>query len=461
MLLALRARRIAGTLAVAAVIVALAVPAGPAVMAAAPDVREVSPAGISIDGSRSDWDSPSADYLADMYEAGKPDNPVLSKLYARYDCATQTMYVLVVTTTGWKILPSDADNYVKIGQTDKRVDGSDGPGSTPPAFAYVANTAWEASFQLDPGTYAGDANGLNVHAEVVPDTRASTSAVAGRRLDVVIDCAAPATPTPTVAPTATPTVAPTATPTVAPTSTPTTAPTSTPTATATLTPTSTPTGTPAPTSTPTTAPTGTVGPTATATATAAPTGTLAPAGDPPLIVAKVNDQGTSTTEDDRITGGATFELRVDDGDGRYEPADDDAPVIATDVAPRGFAVFHPPGPGDYWITEIDPPNGLDVAPPQSVTYTTNVEACGVLGDRRTCVPDDDGIGGFTVVAVMDSPTGGSLPAGATAPPTDTVAPTDTSPDASFWMVVGASVVGTLVGVIYLGRRATHRRDGAA
>ena len=444
MLRALRARRIAGTLAIAATIVAIAVPAGPTVMAAAPDVREVTPAGISIDGSRSDWDSPSGDYLADMYEAGKPDKPVLSKLYARYDCATQTMYVLVVTTTGWKILPSNADNYVKIGQTDKRVDGNDGPGSTPPAFAYVANTAWEASFQLDPGTYAGDANGLNVHAEVVPDTRASTSAVASRRLDVVIDCTASATPTPTVAPTSTPTVAPTATPTVAPTSTPTAAPTSTPTATATV--------------TPTTTPTGTVGPTATATATAAPTGTLAPAGDPPLIVAKVNDQGTSTTEDDRITGGATFELRADDGDGRYEPSGDDAPVIATDAATRGFAVFDPPGPGEYWITEIDPPTGLDVAPPQLVTYTTSIEACGVLGDHRTCVPDDDGVGGFTVVAVMDSPAGGSLPAGATAPPTDTVAPTDTPPDASFWMVVGASVIGTLVAVIYLGRRATERRD---
>ena len=39
---------------------------GHAVRAAAPNVREVTPAGISIDGSRSDWDSPNADYLANM-----------------------------------------------------------------------------------------------------------------------------------------------------------------------------------------------------------------------------------------------------------------------------------------------------------------------------------------------------------------------------------------------------------
>ena len=463
MLRRVRARRMGGTFAVAAVLLSLAVPAGRTVLAAAPDVREVAPADISIDGSRSDWDSLGSDYLADMYEAGNPAKRVLSKLYARYDCATQTMYVLVITTTGWKILPSNADNYVKIGQADKRVDGNDGPGPTPPAFGYVANTAWEASFQLDPGTHTGDANGLNVHAEVVPDTQASTSAVAGRRLDVVIDCTPTPTPTPTAAPTATPTVPPTSTPTSTPTGTPaptsTVAPTSTPTSTPTGTPalTSTPTGTPAPTATPT----GTVGPTATATTTPTPTGTFAPAGDPPLIAVKVNDQGTSTVEDDRITGGATFELRADDGDGRYEPNGDDARVIDTAVAPRGFAVFDPPGPGDYWITETDSPSGLDVAPPQLVTYTTSVEACGVLGDLRKCVPDDDGVGGFTVVAVMDSPTGGSLPAGATTPPTDTTTPGDTSSTALLWMAFGVSVIGTLVAVISLGRRATKRRDRSA
>ena len=437
---------------------------GHAVRAAAPNVREVTPAGISIDGSRSDWDSPNADYLANMYEAGNAAKPVLSKLYARYDCATETMYVEVVTTTGWKILPSNVDNYVKIGQTDKRVDGNDGPGSTPPAFAYIGSNAWEASFQLDPGTYAGDANGLNVHAEVVPDTRASTSAVAGRRLDIVIDCSAPPTPTP--APTATPTSTPAPTATAAPTATP----TSTPAPTATSTATAAPTGTPAPTatataaptatSTATAAPTGTPAPTATATATPAPTstptpaptGTAAPAGDPPLIAVKVNDQGTSTIDDDRITGGAVFELRTDNGDGRYEPDGDDAPVIETVDAPRGFAVFDPPGPGDYWITEASPPGGLDVAPPQLVTYTTDGENCGVIGDRRTCVADDDGNGGFTIVAVLDSPTGGSLPAGATAPATDTSPAPRRSPDGSGWIVVLVTLVALSGGVVSVARR---------
>jgi hypothetical protein len=109
--------------------------------AAAPDVREVTPAGIVINGSAADWDSPSQDFLADMFEAGDPTKRVLARVYGRYDCATETFYVLVRTVTGWKVLPSDNDNYVKLGQTQKLVDGSDTPNSTPPDFAYIGATA--------------------------------------------------------------------------------------------------------------------------------------------------------------------------------------------------------------------------------------------------------------------------------------------------------------------------------
>ena len=139
------------------------------VLAAAPNVREVTPAGITIDGSRADWDDPSADFLADMYEAGKPDHPILAKLYGRYDCASRTFYVHITTVSGWVVIPSDPDNYVKQGQTDKLVDGDDGPGP-PPAFAYISKDGWEASFAFAPGTYTGEA-GLNVHALVAPEER--------------------------------------------------------------------------------------------------------------------------------------------------------------------------------------------------------------------------------------------------------------------------------------------------
>src|SRR6188768_2911206 len=119
--------------------------------AAAPNVRTETPANITIDGSNGDWDSQADDFLADMYEAGKPEKQVLSKLYARYDCDTLTMYVYVVTVPGWTVVPSDNDNYVKLGASDKLVDGSDTPGGGPPDFAYVGAKGWEAAFQLTPG----------------------------------------------------------------------------------------------------------------------------------------------------------------------------------------------------------------------------------------------------------------------------------------------------------------------
>ena len=109
-------------------------------LAAAPDVREVTPAGITIDGSAVDWDEPEADFLANMFEAGRPDKDVLSRLYGRYDCSTETFYVFVRTISGWNILPSNNDNYVKLGQTDKLVDGSSGSNGVPPDFAYVGAT---------------------------------------------------------------------------------------------------------------------------------------------------------------------------------------------------------------------------------------------------------------------------------------------------------------------------------
>ena len=73
---------------------------------------------------------------------------------------------------GWNILPSNNDNYVKLGQTDKLVDGSSGSNGVPPDFAYIGATGWEAAFHLAPGSYFGD-NGLNVHAQVVPERPAS------------------------------------------------------------------------------------------------------------------------------------------------------------------------------------------------------------------------------------------------------------------------------------------------
>ncbi len=206
-----RDRRILRTLAVAAVIVVwlLATLPPQAGLAAAPNIREITPAGITIDGSPADWDTPDLDFLTDMFEAGNPTKDVLARAYGRYDCATQTFYIFVVSIRGWVILPSNSDNYVKLGQTDKLVDGNSGNNGTPPDFAYVDIEGWEASFHIAPGSYLGE-GALNIHAEMVPLTMSATAAPVNRRMDAIIDCSNPETPPPTPSPTPTP---PTPTPT--------------------------------------------------------------------------------------------------------------------------------------------------------------------------------------------------------------------------------------------------------
>jgi hypothetical protein len=148
----------------------------------------------------------------------------------------------------------------------------------------------------------------------------------------------------------------------------------------------------------------------------------------------VNDQGTSPISDDRIVGGATFEFREDDGDGVYEPSADDAPVLASVEATHGFAVFLPPGPGDYWVTEASAPPGLDAAPPELVTYDppATPQNCGVLRGRTTCRADDDATGGYVVLAVFDSPLGGVAP---TLPRTDIGVTVDEPPLTGVGLVI--------------------------
>ena len=141
--------------------------------------------------------------------------------------------------------------------------------------------------------------------------------------------------------------------------------------------------------------------------------------DPPIIVPKVNDQGTPDTSDDRIVPGAVFEFRLDDGDGTYEPAGDDAPVLAEVDAGNGFAVFTPSETGDYWVTESTAPPGLEIADPILVHYTASPENCGLSNSLLRCVPDDDQSGGFLIVVVIDSPIGGVGGEEITPPPTDT------------------------------------------
>jgi hypothetical protein len=155
-----------------------------------------------VDGNSGEWNL-GEDLFANMYQAGKPDKPVLSKLYIRYACDTERLFVLVLTEPGWEIVPSDDDNFVKLGNSNKLVDGASGNDGTPPDFAYVADGGgWEASAPLASGSYSD----LNVHAQVteaVARNSGETSTVAGRAIPIDIVCDESSTTTSTSVPAST------------------------------------------------------------------------------------------------------------------------------------------------------------------------------------------------------------------------------------------------------------------
>jgi hypothetical protein len=170
--------------------------------------------------------------------------------------------------------------------------------------------------------------------------------------------------------------------------------------------------------------------------------------NPPLIVVKVNDNGTPDTSDDTIVGGSTFSIYLDNGNGVFEPNGADGPALATLPAPKGFAVFRPDAPGDYWIVEVTAPPGLAVADPILVQHEFNGQNCGVLRGVRTCVADDDNSGGFTIAAVVDSPQGGVEPTSSenvTPPSTDVLAaPVRPDPRGAWLAVASVFVLGVVL-----------------
>ena len=168
-------------------------------------------------------------------------------------------------------------------------------------------------------------------------------------------------------------------------------------------------------------------------------------------MAKINDKGTSDRDDDHLAGGAVFVIRVDDGDGTYEPGGDDGSPIAELEAEHGYGVFVPPGPGDYWVKEKTPPKGLTTAPAMLVEYAapSSPENCLVLDGKKQCVADDDNNGGFTMAVIQDSPK--DIPP----PATDTVTedgPANNTP----WFVI-AALIGTIAAATLITGPSRRRR----
>jgi hypothetical protein len=154
-----------------------------------------------VDGDKSDWNL-ALDFYDYMYRAGDPEFPIETYLYLRYDCTTNTVYVLVLHAPDVDIPTIEPKTmWVAIDRHNNKVlDGNSGDDGTPPDFAWVEveqtpwgekAAGWEGSFTLMPGTYT-----IMVHTRVLdpsPET-VQTSYTAGSPetgLPMTLDCTVP------------------------------------------------------------------------------------------------------------------------------------------------------------------------------------------------------------------------------------------------------------------------------
>lgn len=137
-----------------------------------------------VDGQYCEWSLPT-DFFANMYRAGRPNKPLESKLYLRYDCIKRTMYALVLVEPGvvGYIDSTATTAWIAIGaQNNKVVNELAGNDGVPPDFEWIARgydgnpwhvLGYEASFPLQPGSYI-----IIAHIDVW-DATTQTSATMG------------------------------------------------------------------------------------------------------------------------------------------------------------------------------------------------------------------------------------------------------------------------------------------
>ncbi|TMQ60761.1 MAG: hypothetical protein E6K72_00370 [Candidatus Eisenbacteria bacterium] len=151
----------------------------------------------NVDGNPGEWNLVN-DFFSLMYRAGNPSKPVESRAYLRYDCSTQTMYVLVLmepNSVGY-IDPNMQTAWVAINaQNNKVVTENSGDDGIPPDFEWVGQgydgdpqhvRGYEASFTIAPGSY-----NIIFHIDVIDSSGGQTSAspgFPGTGPPLVIDC---------------------------------------------------------------------------------------------------------------------------------------------------------------------------------------------------------------------------------------------------------------------------------
>jgi hypothetical protein len=141
------------------------------------------PGTAIIDGSYGEWNL-TDDFFANMYEAGNDSKDLFSKCYLRYDCSTQTLFVLVLVESGVTADLSAGDAWVKIYDiaNSVQVDGNSAN------FAWLtSNAGYEASFTLAEGNYSE----VEVHINVTYDGAGGRTSSTGKKdnyIQLEIDC---------------------------------------------------------------------------------------------------------------------------------------------------------------------------------------------------------------------------------------------------------------------------------
>lgn len=146
-------RRSASIIMLAGLLAALVLPGS--VLAAAPDVTYGT---ANVDGNAGEWDL-NADFFASLHAGSNVAFPARADSYARYDCASSTLYVLVKARSGETIKTNEPnDHYIRIDGSGKLVSDLNGDDGNAPDFHFVgqvgnAAAGWEASAILPPGSY--------------------------------------------------------------------------------------------------------------------------------------------------------------------------------------------------------------------------------------------------------------------------------------------------------------------
>lgn len=139
--------------------------------------------GITVDGNYNDWNL-TEDFFADMHRAGKLDKPIESKLYLRYNCASETLFILVLNVEGVPALDIPGTAFFKNG-----VNVVVGENADPSTFQWIEENGdligWEGSWQTAPGEYW-----VKAHIQVYDDGDSQTSATSlgNNLIGISIDC---------------------------------------------------------------------------------------------------------------------------------------------------------------------------------------------------------------------------------------------------------------------------------